>query len=76
MKNRSASLTLWANRLLMAAVVALAFAMPALLRWYNSIRILDDGQNRISSAYHQRRDFGECIKQKPELLPVTAVIFL
>ena len=45
MKNRSASLTLWANRLLMAAVVALAFAMPALLRWYNSIRILDDGQN-------------------------------
>lgn len=45
MKNRSASLTLWANRLLMAAVVALAFAMPALLRWYNSIRILDDEQN-------------------------------
>lgn len=45
MKNRSAFLTLWANRLLMAAVVALAFAMPALLRWYNSIRILDDGQN-------------------------------
>ena len=45
MKNRSAALTLWANRLLMAAVVVLAFAMPALLRWYNSIRILDDGQN-------------------------------
>ncbi len=45
MKNRSASLTLWANRLLMVTVVALAFAMPALLRWYNSIRILDDGQN-------------------------------
>ena len=45
MKNRSALLTLWANRLLMATVLILAFAMPALLRWYNRIRILDENQN-------------------------------
>ena len=45
MKNRSAALTLWANRLLMATVLVLAFAMPAILRWYNKIRILKDGQN-------------------------------
>ena len=45
MKNRSAALTLWANRILMAIVVALAFAMPSLLRWYNRIRILKDSQN-------------------------------
>ena len=45
MTNRSTFLTLWANRILMAVVVALAFAMPALLRWYNRIRILENGQN-------------------------------
>ena len=44
-KSRSAALTLWANRLLMAVVVALAFAMPSLLRWYNKIRILSENQN-------------------------------
>ena len=40
MKNRSASLTLWANRILMAVVLALAIAMPKLLHWYNQIRPL------------------------------------
>ena len=40
MKNRSASLTLWANRILMAVVLALALAMPKLLHWYNHIRPL------------------------------------
>lgn len=45
MKNRSAFLTLWANRLVMAVVVILAFSMPALLRWYNRIRILENSQN-------------------------------
>lgn len=45
MSNRSANLTLWANRLLMVTVIALAFAMPAILRWYNRIRILKDDQN-------------------------------
>ena len=44
-KNRSAALTLWANRILMVTVAALAFAMPRLLTWYNRIRILDDRQN-------------------------------
>ncbi len=38
-------LTLWANRMLMAVVVVLSFAMPRLLRWYNDIRILDENQN-------------------------------
>ena len=45
MKNRSAFLTLWSNRLLMLAVLLLAFAMPNLLKWYNRIRILSDAQN-------------------------------
>ena len=44
-KNRSAALTLWANRLLMAVIVTLAFAMPPLLRWYNTIRPLRDNTN-------------------------------
>lgn len=43
--SRSAALALWINRLLMAAVVALAFAMPCILRWYNKIRILASDQN-------------------------------
>ena len=45
MKNRSAFLTLWSNRLLMLAVLLLSFAMPNLLKWYNRIRILSDVQN-------------------------------
>ena len=44
-KNRSAVLTLWANRLLMAVILALAFAMPRLLRWYNTIRPLREDTN-------------------------------
>ena len=44
-KNRSATLTLWANRLLMAVIVTLAFAMPRLLTWYNTIRPLRDNTN-------------------------------
>ena len=44
-KNRSASLTLWANRILMAVVLALAFAMPKLLHWYNRIRPLEGYTN-------------------------------
>ena len=45
MKNRSAALTLWANRFLMLTVVGLACAMPRLLRWYNCIRPLRDNTN-------------------------------
>ena len=45
MKNRSASLTLWANRILMAVVLALALAMPKLLHWYNHIRPLEGYTN-------------------------------
>ncbi len=43
--SRSAALTLWCNRLLMAVVGVLSFAMPSLLRWYNKIRILNESQN-------------------------------
>ena len=42
-KNRFATLTLWANRLLMAVIVALTFAMPPLLDWYSRIRLLQEG---------------------------------
>ena len=45
MKNRSAALTLWANRLLMLTVVGLAFAMPKLLPWYNRFRPLEEETN-------------------------------
>ena len=45
MKNRSAALTLWANRLLMAAVLLLACCMPWLLRWYNRFRPLEGYTN-------------------------------
>ena len=45
MKNRSAALTLWANRLLMLTVVGLACVLPKLLRWYNRIRPLSGDTN-------------------------------
>ena len=45
MKNRSAALTLWANRLLMLTVLGLACVMPKLLRWYNQFRPLEGKTN-------------------------------
>lgn len=45
MKNRSAALTLWANRFLMMVVAGLACGMPRLLRWYNRFRPLEDKTN-------------------------------
>ena len=45
MKNRSAALTLWANRFLMMVVAGLACGMPRLLRWYNRFRPLEDKNN-------------------------------
>ncbi len=45
MKNRTAALTLWANRFVMVTVAILACTMPNLLKWYNRIRILKDDQN-------------------------------
>ena len=41
-KNRSTSLTLWANRTLMLVVTGLACAMPWRLRWYNRYRPLEE----------------------------------
>ena len=37
---KSALVTLWANRFVMALLITLVFAMPALLRWYQSFRPL------------------------------------
>ena len=44
-KNRSASLTLWANRALMVIIAVLACSMPRLLRWYNQFRPLEKPTN-------------------------------
>lgn len=41
----SIKFTLWLNRGLMALIAALAVAMPRLLRWYNSVRILSPQEN-------------------------------
>lgn len=43
--NRPAWLTMWINRLLMVIVAALAAAMPWLLRWYNTYRIMGENEN-------------------------------
>ena len=49
----SARVTLWVNRLLAAAVAVLAFCMPALLRWYASVRLLVPGASEaIMAAYY------------------------
>lgn len=46
-KNRSASLTLWANRILMLILMFLACTMPFFLRWYNRYRPLEEATNLI-----------------------------
>ena len=43
--SKSVKFTLWANRSLMLIVVILVFAMPTLLRWYNTVRILAPEEN-------------------------------
>ena len=51
--SRSVKFTLLLNRLLMALVVLLVGAMPTLLRWYNSVRILSQDQNyAITAAFY------------------------
>ena len=37
--------TLWVNRILLGVGIAMLFAMPALMRWYNTVRILNPLEN-------------------------------
>lgn len=51
--SRSVTLTLWLNRFMMALVALLVFTFPTLLRWYNTVRILIDGENiAITAAFY------------------------
>lgn len=38
-------ITLWVNRVLLGVGIAMLFAMPALMRWYNTVRILNPLEN-------------------------------
>lgn len=49
----STKITLWVNRFVAALVVALLFALPAILKWYCTIRFLDDqAQTAITIAFY------------------------
>ena len=51
--SRSVTFTLWLNRAMMGLVLILVPAMPTLLRWYNSVRILSVDQNyAITAAFY------------------------
>ena len=43
--SRSVRFTVFLNRAMMALVVLLIFFFPSLLRWYNTVRILIEGEN-------------------------------
>lgn len=43
--SRSVRFTIFLNRAMMALVVLLIFTFPTLLRWYNTVRILIEGEN-------------------------------
>lgn len=45
--NRSARITLWANRIIFLTVTALLFFLPSLLGWYASVRLLTPGQEKV-----------------------------
>lgn len=42
---RSVRFTIFLNRAMMALIVLLIFTFPTLLRWYNTVRILIEGEN-------------------------------
>lgn len=44
--NRSARITLWANRIIFLTVTVLLVFLPALLEWYASIRLLSPVQEK------------------------------
>lgn len=50
---RSVTFTLWLNRFMMALVIVLIFTFPTLLRWYNNVRILIEGENiALTAAFY------------------------
>lgn len=52
-ENRSAAVTLWANRVIAACIVALLFFLPSLLNWYCTIRYLTDTEQlAITAAFY------------------------
>ena len=51
--SRSVRFTIFLNRAMMALVVLLIFSFPTLLRWYNTVRILIDGENTaLTGAFY------------------------
>ena len=49
----SAKVTLWANRIISLILALLIFSMPELLRWYETIRIMEPGvTTAISIAFY------------------------
>ena len=49
----SAKVTLWANRIISLILALLIFTMPELLRWYETIRIMEPGvTTAISVAFY------------------------
>lgn len=52
-QHRIASVTLWVNRLIFAAVAVLLFAINPLIRWYCNFRILTEAeQTAITAAFY------------------------
>lgn len=52
-KFSSITVTLWANRVIMAVVAALLFWLPGILDWYATIRFLSQGeQSAITAAFY------------------------
>lgn len=43
-RKNSARITLWVNRCVAVLVVALMFALPAIMKWYTGFRFLTDAQ--------------------------------
>ena len=52
-RNCITALALWVNRLVAVLIVALAFALPAVIRWYSSVRVLTQTeQQAIMAAFY------------------------
>lgn len=51
--SRSVRFTIFLNRAMLALVVLLVFTFPTLLRWYNTVRILIQGENfALTAAFY------------------------
>ena len=52
-RNCITRLALWVNRLVAALIVVLVIALPAVIRWYSSVRVLSEGeQMAIMAAFY------------------------